>query len=196
MGEPPQAVPWRCPGDAQRLQSIGVTVLRAKRGLSNVLRAHAPALFDVVRCLVCRRGTLPRTALFPAPRRYVGHKQGRFVIRSAFGGDDDAFVLSGSEDSQIYIWHRQDGQLLKVRAGSSCSVSATHRSPVIARATPLRGVFLLYSCSAQVLPGHSRSVNSVSWSPVHPHMFASASDDHTIWIWGPPQEQTKGNGIL
>ena len=29
--------------------------------------------------------------------RYVGHEQGRFTIRSCFGGANESFVASGSE---------------------------------------------------------------------------------------------------
>ncbi|GAB7351094.1 hypothetical protein MBLNU459_g1560t1 [Dothideomycetes sp. NU459] len=43
-------------------------------------------------------------------QRYTGLKQSEFVIRSAFGGAGENFVISGSEDSNVYIWRKQTGQ--------------------------------------------------------------------------------------
>ncbi|RAH67408.1 WD domain protein [Aspergillus aculeatinus CBS 121060] len=47
-------------------------------------------------------------------RRFQGQKQGNFVIRSVFGGAADNFIVSGSEDSRIYIWHKENGTLVEV----------------------------------------------------------------------------------
>lgn len=33
-------------------------------------------------------------------RKYSGHEHVRYIIRSAFGGDDESFVLGGSEGTR------------------------------------------------------------------------------------------------
>jgi len=37
---------------------------------------------------------------------YKWHVQNEFMIRSSFGGASETFVVTGSEDSKIYIWRR------------------------------------------------------------------------------------------
>ncbi|KAJ5469884.1 hypothetical protein N7530_007241 [Penicillium desertorum] len=75
-------------------------------------------------------------------RQFKGQKQGEFVIRSTFGGAAENFVVSGSEDSKVYIWHKENGNIV------------------------------------ETLDGHiSGCVNSISWNPADPGMFASAGDD-------------------
>ncbi|KAH0288773.1 WD domain-containing protein [Aureobasidium namibiae CBS 147.97] len=45
-------------------------------------------------------------------QRYTGLTQSEFVIRSTFGGAGENFVISGSEDSRVYIWRKHTGQLV------------------------------------------------------------------------------------
>ncbi|KAM7189629.1 vacuolar protein sorting-associated protein 1 [Naviculisporaceae sp. PSN 640] len=48
-----------------------------------------------------------------AIQRYRGSPGNEFTIRSAFGGANEAFVISGSEDGCVYIWHKSSGILIE-----------------------------------------------------------------------------------
>ncbi|KAH7889566.1 WD40 repeat-like protein [Phlebopus sp. FC_14] len=50
-------------------------------------------------------------------RKFTGQRQGHHVIRSCFGGIDGNFVVSGSEDRNVYVWHRDTGVLLEALPG-------------------------------------------------------------------------------
>ncbi|KAH9066471.1 WD40 repeat-like protein [Lactarius vividus] len=63
-------------------------------------------------------------------RKYTGQRQGRHIIRSCFGGVDGNFVVSGSEDGNVYIWHRDRAILLDVLTGhGSGSVNSVAWNP-------------------------------------------------------------------
>ncbi|EOA20242.1 hypothetical protein CARUB_v10000543mg [Capsella rubella] len=61
--------------------------------------------------------------------RYKGHRRSRFIIRSCFGGYKQAFIASGSEDSQVYIWHRSTGKLIIELPGHAGAVNCVSWSP-------------------------------------------------------------------
>ncbi|KAL2464934.1 transducin family protein/WD-40 repeat family protein [Abeliophyllum distichum] len=61
--------------------------------------------------------------------KYRGHKRSRLVVRSCFGGLEQAFIASGSEDSQVYIWHRVSGELILTLPGHSGAVNCVSWNP-------------------------------------------------------------------
>ncbi|KAA8544800.1 hypothetical protein F0562_019609 [Nyssa sinensis] len=61
--------------------------------------------------------------------KYKGHKRSRFVVRCCFGGLEQAFVASGSEDSQVYIWQRSSGELIEALSGHSGAVNCVSWNP-------------------------------------------------------------------
>ncbi|KAF9052998.1 WD40 repeat-like protein [Panaeolus papilionaceus] len=64
-------------------------------------------------------------------RKYSGQSQGRHVIRSCFGGVDGNFVVSGSEDGNVYVWHRETTTLLEILSGhGEGSVNSVAWNPV------------------------------------------------------------------
>ena len=63
-------------------------------------------------------------------RRFHGHKLSQHVIGCGFGGIDENFVVSGSEDAKIYIWHRASGRLIETLVGHDAgSVNAVAWHP-------------------------------------------------------------------
>ncbi|XP_020099483.1 WD repeat-containing protein 26-like isoform X2 [Ananas comosus] len=61
--------------------------------------------------------------------RFNGHKRTQLLIRSCFGGLEQGFVASGSEDSRVYIWHRGTGTLLEALDGHSGAVNCVSWNP-------------------------------------------------------------------
>ncbi|KAJ4957264.1 hypothetical protein NE237_014047 [Protea cynaroides] len=64
------------------------------------------------------------------PLKYMGHKQGRYVIRSCFGGLNCRFISSGSENSQVYIWNRESSEPIEILSGHSSTVNSVSWNPV------------------------------------------------------------------
>ncbi|CAJ2508202.1 Uu.00g093880.m01.CDS01 [Anthostomella pinea] len=60
---------------------------------------------------------------------YTGHKGGDFMIRSAFGGADESFIISGSEDGYINIWHKVTAQPVERLVGHSPRCNSTSWCP-------------------------------------------------------------------
>ncbi|KAK2431475.1 WD repeat-containing protein [Trifolium repens] len=61
--------------------------------------------------------------------KYKGHRRTRFIIRSCFGGLKQAFIASGSEDSQVYIWHRSSEEPVEALPGHSGAVNCVSWNP-------------------------------------------------------------------
>ena len=76
-------------------------------------------------------GAAPCPTAPPLVLRGQGERAGRFVVRATFGGSSDAFVASGAEDSQVYVWRRDGGQLLSVLRGHAGCVNAVAWSAAV-----------------------------------------------------------------
>lgn len=98
----------KCLEESIVLEDFGeVTSVKISRDSRYVLIGHGPdeiQLWDLQ--------DTPRLT-----RKFIGHRQGKNVIRSCFGGVDEHFIVSGSENGKVYIWQRETGQLLESLTG-------------------------------------------------------------------------------
>ena len=104
-------------------------------------------------------------------RKFEGHDQGQYVLRSCFGGATENFVLSGSAGTLILA------PFSYPRVSLSFFARYTDGKIVVYHRDTGR---LLYK-----LEGHDlTTVNAVAWNPDSSRaMWASCSDDRTIRIW-------------
>ncbi|XP_017775656.1 PREDICTED: WD repeat-containing protein 26 isoform X2 [Nicrophorus vespilloides] len=63
-------------------------------------------------------------------RRFQGVTQGHFTIHSTFGGANQDFIASGSEDNQVYIWHTRSEHPLATLSGHTRTVNCVSWNPV------------------------------------------------------------------
>ncbi|XP_030747225.1 WD repeat-containing protein 26 [Sitophilus oryzae] len=63
-------------------------------------------------------------------RRYQGVTQGHFTIHSTFGGCNQDFIASGSEDNQVYIWHIRNEMPIATLPGHTRTVNCVAWNPV------------------------------------------------------------------
>ncbi|KAL3640094.1 hypothetical protein CASFOL_015062 [Castilleja foliolosa] len=62
-------------------------------------------------------------------RQLAKYKGNKCVSRSCIGGMEHAFIASGSEHSQVYIWHRQSGELISKLVGHCGAVNCVNWNP-------------------------------------------------------------------
>uniref|UniRef100_A0A8C8C5M0 WD repeat-containing protein 26 n=1 Tax=Oncorhynchus tshawytscha TaxID=74940 RepID=A0A8C8C5M0_ONCTS len=64
-------------------------------------------------------------------RKYQGVTQGFYTIHSCFGGHNEDFIASGSEDHKVYIWHRRSELPIAELTGHSRTVNCVSWNPVV-----------------------------------------------------------------
>ncbi|KAJ3597333.1 hypothetical protein NHX12_000861 [Muraenolepis orangiensis] len=64
-------------------------------------------------------------------RKYQGVTQGFYTIHSCFGGHNEDFIASGSEDHKVYIWHRRSELPMAELAGHARTVNCVSWNPVL-----------------------------------------------------------------
>ncbi|KAG8163534.1 hypothetical protein KVR01_006831 [Diaporthe batatas] len=87
-------------------------------------------------------------------QKYKGHSGGEFLIRSNLGGANENFVVSGSEDGNVYIWHKNSGHVVAKLDGHRPRCNAVAWSPTntcLLASCGDDGIVKLWSNKARVL---------------------------------------------
>lgn len=95
-------------------------------------------------------------------------------------------------DEEIHLWDVSTSKLVQVYHGHSQKRYVVHstfggaKDAFVASGSEDCKVYIWHRVSGQLLAaleGHAGMVSDVAWSPTHPGLVASASDDHTVRLW-------------
>ncbi|TRY53738.1 hypothetical protein DNTS_017021 [Danionella cerebrum] len=64
-------------------------------------------------------------------RKYQGVTQGFYTIHSCFGGFNEDFIASGSEDHKVYIWHKRSELPIAELTGHTRTVNCVSWNPAL-----------------------------------------------------------------
>lgn len=114
----------------------------------------------------------------------------------AFSVDrDDRRALLNVATQGVHLWDLKDRVLVRRFQGVTqghftihSSFGGGQRQDFIASGSEDNHVYIWHvrdELPVATLQGHTRTVNCVSWNPVHAHMLVSVSDDCTVRVWGP-----------
>ncbi|KAK0673976.1 putative WD repeat-containing protein 26 [Cercophora samala] len=62
-------------------------------------------------------------------KKFKGHTGGETIIRAGFGGANENFVISGSEDGNVFVWNRTMGQLVHKKEAHTPRVNSACWNP-------------------------------------------------------------------
>jgi len=60
---------------------------------------------------------------FALTNKYYGHTQDQYIIKCSFAGSKDEYIICGSEDASIYLWHRSHSIPIHIVKGHTGSLN-------------------------------------------------------------------------
>ncbi|KAH7033007.1 WD40-repeat-containing domain protein [Microdochium trichocladiopsis] len=62
-------------------------------------------------------------------QKYTGHGGGEYMIRNDFGGANESYVIGGSEDGCVFIWHKASEEAVEKLSGHTPRCNSVSWSP-------------------------------------------------------------------
>jgi WD40 repeat protein len=117
--------------------------------------------------------------------------------RSVAWSPDGRYIVSGSYDTTLCIWHSHDGRLLSTLQGHSSRVNSVAWSPDglrIASASDDRSIRTWDALDGRLLSilqcaDPVSSVSSVDWAPDGIHLASASGGDYAVRIWHATEER-------